>query len=308
MLNNLQQLISTMTDEQACRDYLAKNRWQDGKAVCPYCGHGKCYVIEGGERYKCANKECFKRFHVTVGTIFHASNIPLTKWFMAVYLMTGHKKGISSYQLGRDIGVTQKTGWFMIHRIREAMRVKESVMLDTMVQVDETWTGGKMKNKHKSVRAKAMEENKSHVDNKTGVMGFLQMDGEIKLRILDTDKTFKEQVQEIVAPEGVLVTDGANAYKGADKIFEGHEVVNHTEDEYVNERGFHTNGIEGAFGLFKRMVFGIYHQITPKHTQRYLDEFTYRYNSRKMKDADRFILTLTKVEGKLPYKVLTGKA
>ncbi|CAN5446800.1 IS1595 family transposase [soil metagenome] len=308
MFNNLREMIVSMADEKSCREYLAKNRWENGEAVCPYCGHGKCYVIENGERYKCANKDCFKRFRVTVGNIFHASNIPLTKWFMAVYVATGHKKGISSYQLAKDIGVTQKTGWFMLHRIREAMRSKEDVMLDAMVEVDETWTGGKMKNKHVSKRKAAHEANLSHTDNKTAVMGYLQREGVLKLNKMDLDKTLKQQVIENVKPEAVIITDGLNAYKGLDKTFEAHETVNHKEDEYV--RGdIHTNSIEGAFGLFKRMVFGIYNQITPKHLDRYCDEFTYRYNSRKLKDADRFALTLSKIEGKLPYKILVhGKS
>lgn len=306
MFNNLRELIATMPDEQTCIKYLIQQRW-DNRPVCPFCECVSYYVIDNGNRYKCSNNTCNKKYSVTTNTIFHASKVPLNKWLNAVYVVSAHKKGISSYQLAKDIGVTQRTAWFMIHRIREAMRPKESVMLDTMVQVDETWTGGKMKNKHKSVRAKAMEENKSHVDNKTGVMGFLQTDGELKLKILDTDKTFKEQVKDNVAPEAVIVTDGATAYKGLDKEFAGHEVVNHSQDEFVNERGFHTNGIEGSFGLFKRMVFGIYHQISPKHTQRYLDEFTYRYNSRKIKDAERFVITLKQIEGGLTYKQLTGK-
>ena len=306
MFKNLHELIATMPDDATRRKYLADQRWPDGNTVCPYCGHTKCYSIEDGKRYKCASASCYKKFSVTVGTIFEASNIPLNKWFMAVYLCTAHKKGISSYQLGKDIGVSQKAAWFMLHRIRELMRPKTNKMLDTVVEVDETWTGGKMKNKHKSVRKKAHEDNLSHVDNKTGVIGYLQRDGELKLNVMDLNKTLKEQVKENVKPEAVVITDGFYAYNGLAASFEGHEVVHHKQDEFV--RGaFHTNGIEGGFGLFKRMVFGIYHQITPKHTQRYLDEFTYRYNSRKIKDADRFTLSLRQAEGRLDYKTLVGK-
>src|SRR4051812_27786843 len=130
MFKNLHELIATMPDEMTCRKYLADQRWPDGKAVCPHCGSEKTYVIEKGWRYKCGNKECLKKFSVTVGTIFEASNIPLNKWFMAVYLCTAHKKGISSYQLGKDIGVAQKTSWFMLHRIRELMRPKKETKLD----------------------------------------------------------------------------------------------------------------------------------------------------------------------------------
>ena len=306
MFTNLHELIAQMPDEDTCRKYLEQQRW-NGVPICPYCGCNRSYSIEGGKRYKCASKECYKKYTVSIGTIFEASNIKLNKWFMAIYIITGHKKGISSYQLGRDIGVCQKTAWFMLHRIREMMSPNEANKLDTIVEVDETWTGGKMKNKHKAVRDKAKEKKKSHVDNKTGVMGFLQREGNLRLQVMEANKTLKEQVKDNVAPEAVVVTDGANAYTGLADSYEAHEVVNHSEDEFVNERGFHTNSIEGSFSLFKRMVFGIYHQISPKHIQRYLDEFTYRFNSRTIKDADRFTLSLQKVEGRLDYKTLTGK-
>src|ERR1700688_416247 len=117
MFNNLRELITSMPDEKACRDYLIKERW-NGIPVCPYCGYDKCYVIEGGKRFKCGSKACYKKFSVTVGTLMEASNIPLNKWLMAIYLCTAHKKGISSHQLGRDLGIAQKSAWFMLHRIR----------------------------------------------------------------------------------------------------------------------------------------------------------------------------------------------
>lgn len=303
MFTNLRELITSMPDEKTCREYLVMQRW-NGKPVCPYCDCTKVYSIEKGKRFKCGNSECYKKFSVTVGTVFEASNIPLVKWFTAIYLFTSHKKGISSYQLGKDIGVSQKAAWFMLHRLREMMRIKTNKLLDTVVEVDESWTGGKMKNKHVKIRAKAHKENLSHVDNKTGFVGYLQREGELKLKVWDLTKTLKEQVRENVKPEALVITDGFGAYTGLDKHFEGHEIVNHKADEYV--RGIiHTNGVEGAFGLFKRMVFGIYHHITPTHLQRYCDEFTYRYNSRKIKDADRFKISLQRVEGRLTYKALT---
>ncbi len=136
MFNNLLELVKSMPTEEACRKYLADQRWQDGKAVCPYCNHSTCYVIEGGKRYKCGSRTCYKKFSVITGTVFEASNVPLTKWFMAIYLCTAHKKGISSYQLGKDISVSQKSAWFMLHRIREMMRVKAPVKLDNIVEID----------------------------------------------------------------------------------------------------------------------------------------------------------------------------
>jgi hypothetical protein len=306
MFKNLRELIATMPDEETCRKYLEQQRW-DNKPICPFCDSDRYYVIDKGRRYKCSNNVCNMKYSVTTGTIFHASKIPLNKWLMAFYMCYSHKKGISSYQLSKDIGCTQRSAWFMLHRIRESMREKAPEMLDTIVEVDETYVGGKMKNKHKSIRNKAHVDNVSHVDNKTAVMGYLQREGELKLLKMDKTKTLKEQVQEHVKQEAVIVTDGLNAYKGLDKIYEGHEVVDHLAEEYVKGI-FHTNGIEGAFGLFKRMVIGIYHSTSVKHLDRYLDEFTLRYNTRKMKDNERFVSSIgTRIEGKLDYKTLTGK-
>lgn len=306
MFTNLRELIASMPDEETCRKYLEQERWNN-KPVCPFCECERHYVIDKGRRYKCANNVCNMKFSVTTNTIFHNSKIPLNKWLMAFYMCYSHKKGISSYQLAKDIGCTQRTAWFMLHRIRESMREKAPEMLDTMVEVDETYVGGKMKNKHKSIRNKAHVENTSHVDNKTPVMGYLQREGNLKLQVMNKEKTLKEQVQLHVAPEAVIITDGLNAYKGLDKIYEGHEVVDHLAEEYV--RGvFHNNGIEGAFGLFKRMVIGIYHSTSVKHLPRYLDEFTLRYNTRKMTDNERFVSSIgTRIEGRLDYKTLTGK-
>ncbi len=290
---------------QSCRDYLAKERW-NGIVICPYCGYDKCYVIENGKRFKCGSKECYKKFSVTVGTIFHASNIPLNKWFMAVYVLTAHKKGISSYQLGKDIGVSQKSAWFMMHRIREALKEDYPNLLDGTVEIDETYIGGKMKNKHKEIRNKAHVDNVSHTANKTGVMGILERESEIRLKIIDSSKeTLKGMVRKHVNKEATVITDSLISYKGLDKEYKLHEVVNHIEEEFVRGN-FHTNSVEGAFSLLKRGIIGIYHQVSIKHLERYCDEFSYRYNNRKMKDADRFNVTLGRIEGRLTYKQLVN--
>lgn len=157
MFKNLRELITTMKDEKDCKEYLVQQRW-NGKPVCPYCGCDRVYRIEERDRFKCASDKCYKKFSVTVGTIFEASKIPLTKWFTAIYLSTAHKKGISSYQLGRDIQVSQKTAWFMLHRIREMMRPKNRSKLDFIVEADETHLGGSLSNKHYSVRKEMAEK------------------------------------------------------------------------------------------------------------------------------------------------------
>ncbi|MBG9374654.1 IS1595 family transposase [Panacibacter sp. DH6] len=307
MFKNLHELIATMPDDATCRKYLADCRWQDGKAICPYCGYGKCYNIEGGKRYKCGSSACYKKFSVTVGTIFEASNIPLNKWFMACYLVTAHKKGISSYQLAKDIGVSQKASWFMIHRLREMMRDKEPVELNNICEVDETYIGGKMKNKHKSIRNKAHVENRSHTENKTGVMGLLERENKVVFKVIDSSKeTLKGMVRKHINKKATVITDSLISYKGLDKEYTAHEVVNHLQEEFVRGQ-FHTNSVEGAFGLLKRGIIGIYHQVSIKHLERYCDEFAFRYNSRKIKDADRFKMSLGLIEGRLDYKTLTGK-
>ncbi len=311
MFNNLRELITSMPDEKACRDYLIKERW-NGVVICPYCGlnEGKVYVIEGGKRFKCGHNKCYKKFSVTVGTIFEDSNIPLTKWFMALYILSAHKKGISIFQLAKDIGCTQKTGWFILHRIREMMRQKVATKLNNLVEVDETYIGGKISNKHVKVRKPAGRKRHERVElkNKAAVMGLLERNGELKLVTIDkTDKeTLQGTVTQHVSNEAVVVTDGLLDYRSLKDSFKGHEAVVHDNDEFV--RGiYHTNSIEGVFSLLKRGIIGIYHQVSPKHLSRYCDEFSYRYNSRDMKDKHRFVLSVQRIEGRLDYKTLTGK-
>jgi len=310
MFANLRELILSLPDEKTCREYLVAQRWPDSKPICPHCGYtGKIYVIEGGKKYKCGSPACYKKFSCTVGTIFEASNIPLVKWFTAIYLITAHKKGISSYQLGKDIGISQKSAWFVLHRIRELMRVKAPVKLDNIVEVDETYIGGKMGNMSKSKR-KFLRENDMVGTMKTGVMGLIERGGELKYVQINqsTDMvTMQGVVRSHVDTDALVITDNHHSYVGLRDDYAAHETINHTNDEYVRDKVFHTNSIEGAFSLLKRGIIGIYHQVTPKHLLRYCDEFAYRYNSRKIKDAERFTLSLRNVEGRLTYKALVNK-
>lgn len=312
MFKNLHELTQKLNSEQACIDYLASYRWKDGVVKCVYCGHNKCYRIEGGKRFKCANKNCYKRFHVTVGTIFHASNIPLVKWFMAVYIGTAHKKGISSYQLGKDLGVTQKTAWFMLHRIREGMREKKPVVLRGTVEVDETYMSRKFRSIYKGLSVEMQEKaeedyQKKHGKNKGNVVGMKERDGKIVVVATahGTATELNPIIQQHIAPYNKVMTDEAPKYKN---LFNDYwkQSVNHSAGEWVRD-DIHTNGIENFWSVMKRGVYGIYHQISFKHLQAYCDEYSYRYNSRKIKDFERFNLTLTQVEGKLPYKILIGK-
>ena len=251
MFNNLRELIATMPDEKTCRDYLAQQRW-NGRVICPYCKHEKCYSIEKGRRWKCADSKCYKRFTVTVGTIFEASNIPLNKWFPAIYLVTAHKKGISSYQLARDLGVTQKTGWFMLHRIREVLRNKEAIMLgaNNPVEVDETFVGGKFGNMH-SKKKKALLENGDGFANKTTVLGMIERGGDLVIKAINRKKPYQLAitVAETVVKNATLMTDTTNAYQKVINSY-NHLSVNHSINEYVRGNA-HTNTVESSFSHFK---------------------------------------------------------
>lgn len=309
MFTNLRELILSMPTEEQCREYLAVQRW-GGSPVCPFCGSGRVYVIENNRRYKCGDKTCYKKFSVTVGTVMEASNLPLLKWFTAIYLSSAHKKGISSHQLAKDIGVGQRAAWFMLHRIREGMRIKGIEKLDNIVETDECWVGGKVGNMPKKRRAALRTANNGTIQNKTMVFGMVERGGNLRL-IACGKQTGNYIVQPLihqyVEKDAVIISDSSNAYDGLRNDFAGHEVVNHTADEYCRDGVIHTNTVEGAFGMLKRSIIGIYHQVTPKHLSRYCDETAYRYNTRKMNDAARFTLTLQNIQGRLKWKDLTAK-
>ncbi|RYG10679.1 MAG: IS1595 family transposase [Chitinophagaceae bacterium] len=301
---NLKQLFDTFKDEATCKAYLEQQRW-NGNVECPFCGATKVYRTNRG--FKCADKFCAKKFTVTVGTIFENSKVGLVTWFAAIYLATSSKKGISSLQLSRQLGITQKTAWFVLHRIREMLRDKAPHMLNNMVEVDETYIGGKMKNKHKRVRLQAHVDGVSHTDNKTCVVALLERGNKVKTHVhTDKSKTLKDMVRQHVNTEALVVTDSLNAYKGLAKEFAGHEIVNHNQDEYVRGNVY-TNTVEGFFSILKRGIYGIYHQVSPKHLQRYCDEFASRYNTREIKDHERFVFSLKNAEGRLKYTTLIGK-
>lgn len=298
---NLQELMIHFSDEKVCRAYLEEMRW-NGNPVCPHCGSAKPYRLNDSKTFRCKNKECKKDFSVTVGTIFENSKIPLSKWIAAIYLLTGHKKGISSHQLARDLGTTQKSAWFILHRVRFMMGEPSPEPLDNIVEVDETYVGGKFDNMSRGRRKKWQE---AGTDNKVAVMGLVERSGNAKLTVIGQNN-FKEVIRQNVDKTAFLVTDSHLGYIGLANEFAGHESVNHSIKEYKRDV-FYTNTVEGFFSLFKRTIFGIYHQVSQKHLQQYCTESAYRYNTRKITDPERFALTMSNSEGRLTYKKLIGK-
>lgn len=297
--NSLLEVVRLFQDENVCRQYLAQIRW-GGKPRCPKCEGNTVYALKNGKQYKC--RSCDRKFSVIVGTVFENTKLPLSKWMIAAYLLTSNKKGISSLQLARHIQVTQKTAWFMLHRIREMIKNKSLHMLRGTVEVDETFVGGKNKNRHYNKRKKNIQ-GRSWVD-KTPVLGMLQRGGKvISMSVPDvTINTLCSKVIEHVQAGNILMTDEWSSYKPLENIYD-HRKVEHGRGQYVNGNT-HTNTIEGYWSHVKRTIFGTYHLVSRKHMDRYCGEFDFRYNYRAQPDFMRFNFAMIRCIGRLKYKDL----
>lgn len=297
--DSLFDLMEAFPTEQAAIDHFRAIRWKNG-AFCPHCNSEKIYHFNDGKNHKCG--DCRKRFSIRVGTIFEESKIPLRKWFMAIWLITSHKKGIASTQLAKDIKVTQKTAWFMLHRLRHASNTKSfNRPLKNTVEADETFIGGKEKNKHKSKR---QNRGRGPV-GKTAVIGVLERGGELRMKKMQSMKAKDVQgfVRQNVERGANLMTDDFPGYRGLERDFM-HHTVNHSAGEYVRHFILHTNGIESVWALLKRQLIGIHHWISPKHLDRYLSEVTWRFNRRDYGEGQRMNCFLAQTEGRLSYKAL----
>ncbi|HSY48110.1 MAG TPA: IS1595 family transposase [Thermoanaerobaculia bacterium] len=293
---NLGDLIAKFGSDDKCRAYLELLRWSDGVA-CPRCATGEVAPVSKRNTFYC--ESCHYHFSVTTGTVMHDTHLPLWKWFAAAYLMVEARKGVSANQLKRTLTVSYKTAWYLCHRIRKAMEEACPMPLSGTVEVDETWIGGKRRH-----------VGGGYVGNKTMVLGAVQRDGAIRLRVEERRdaKTLRGFINDVCVDETERIyTDDHAGYVGIGDHNTVHESVNHSAEEYV--RGdVHTNSIEGVWSLFNRAVVGSYHQVSGKHLDRYLSEFEFRFNNRHNKFLFRDTIMKLIDSSVLTYAELTGKA
>ena len=305
--NSLLQLLDYFKEESTCIDHYEQIRFSDGLA-CPHCG---CTTVGRTQRgFRCSIKGCSKKFTVRTGTIFEQSNIKLKVWFAAIWLATEHKKGISSVQLAIDLGITQKSAWFVLHRIREMLRDKAPQMLgeNEATEIDATYIGGKEGNKHfpkKRSRDHNLitNEGKVYTPKKT-ILGIVERNGKVALKYVsgETTANMVEFVATHVPQDSTIYSDEAAAYKQLKKTYK-HDNVKHSLNIYV-EGQVHTNTIENFWSVLKRGLYGVYHQVSDKHISRYLDEYAARFNNRGLTSNERFNQFLEGSESVLSYKKL----
>ena len=289
-------------DEATARDYLERRRWPDGPR-CPVCGLGERVTDRRAGFYRC--NQCKEDFTVRTGTIFERSHVPLHKWIYAMYMLVTARKGVSSLQLSKQIGITQKSAWFVLHRLREACG-DELTKLQGIVEIDETYVGGIEANKHEHKKLKAGRG----TVGKTPVLGMRErgIGGKtIAMALTSTDaQTIQDAIVQRVEVGSMLHTDEAAVYHAMGGLFFDHESVNHSEGEYVRD-GATTNSIESVFAVLKRGLIGVYHHASEKHIGRYVDEFAFRLNDGDVKrhTLDRLDSLIDAAEGKrLTYKRL----
>jgi transposase-like protein len=293
---NLVKLIAEYDSEAKCRERLAELRWPQG-VTCPRCESKSISRIKERPQYDC--NKCRYQFSATSGTIFHDSHLPLSKWFLATYLMTESRKGISANQVKRTLGIAYQTAWYLCHRIRAAVREVNAELLKGIVEVDETYLGGKVRGKGHGYRG-----------NKACVIGAVQREGEIRLRVIRSPSKYElhKFIHETTDPKTeAIYTDEYQPYQGIADADTRHGTVKHSEEEWVNG-DVHTNSVENVWSLLKRSVVGTYHKISVKHLDAYLDELEFRFNNRKNEFLFRDTLSKLVNAEKLPYSELVKAA
>ncbi len=303
-IKSVLQLLNTFSTEEKCIEHLEQMRW-GGIVVSPFDPSSDVYKCKG-DRYRCKNTG--KYFNVKTGSMFENTKISLRKWFLAIWLVTSHKKGISSIQLSKDIDVTQKTAWFVLQRIRACFGIENNNELEGIVECDETFIGGKNKNRHKDKKVHN-SQGRSFKD-KTPVMGMLQRDGKMNAFVVPDTKRISIQplICRLVNPETtILISDEWHGYTGLNKYYD-HKIIDHSKKEYVSlqDSNIHTNNIEGSWNILKKSVSGMYNHVSRKHLQKYVDEFVYRFNLRKTPDNEKFKHLLVNSDVRTKYKDLAA--
>jgi transposase-like protein len=299
---NLVNLIERFGSEDRCHAYLEQLRWPDG-VRCPRCDSDKISRIQKRRQFDCDS--CRYQFSVRVNTIFHDSHLPLWKWFLATYMMIEAKKGVSANQLKRTLNVSYKTAWYLCHRIRAAMKDDSPQVLEGIIEMDETYVGGHKRHAYGS----RLEAARARYENKTMVLGAFQRGGAVRFRVerdhkRSTTVLFHKFVEDTVSDTAeAIYTDENRAYHGIGDENTRHETVDHSKEEWVRA-DVHTNSVEGVWSLFKRSLVGSYHQLSAKHLDAYLDEFTFRFNNRNNPFLFRDTLLALIAEERLPYKEL----
>ena len=321
------QFAKTFDTDEKCRLYLEEQRW-GGTPACVHCGSTNvCRFANNSGLFKCREKQCRKKFSVTVGTVYQDRKLPLSKIFLAVYVLSVHSKGISSLQLANLLDISQKAAWLLNHKVRAMLTDGERELLKGTVEADETYVGGKAGNKHGHAYKSREQRNerkdatalgekyvgRSPFSDKTMVAGMVERGGKIITKVIpDTrGETLKLFVSANVVAGANLYTDEWKGYRKLAKFY-NHKTVQHNINEYVSSerdggRKVHTNTIEGFWSLLKRQIIGIHHSVSPKHLQRYSDEAAYRYNSRALTQDVRFANVLKRVDGSLTYEELIAE-
>lgn len=305
-IRTLQQAVQYFSNYENCKAVMVQLRWPDGIVKCPQCGSDHVTYLANARVWKCYGKHERPKFSLKTGTIFEDSPLGLDKWLPALWLVVNCKNGVSSCETARDLGVTQKTAWFMNHRLRFALKDGGFTLLSGEVKADETFIGGKARNMHAEKRKRRITGTGGK--DKTAVMGILERGGKVRTAVVPSrkKKTLQAEVRKHVQAGSALYTDALLSYDGLEGEY-AHQVVDHAV-RYVDGR-VHTNGLENFWSLLKRGLSGTYVSVEPFHLFRYFDEQTFRYNNREdMHDGDRFILALSQITGKrLTYEHLTGK-